>query len=103
MEESDESIWNSLLNIYNKTKSEQTLQNLSCVKTRKLLTKYLTLIMKNDSDVPNHQFLDVISFANAKDPELTFDFIIANLGKIKDKYESFYKQCSLNVNQSNFH
>ncbi|XP_043477883.1 thyrotropin-releasing hormone-degrading ectoenzyme-like [Leptopilina heterotoma] len=84
----NKTIWNSMLEVFRKTKDKDVLEALSCRNNNETLTKYLNLIIENDSLISDSQILEVIAFASKTNLGLTLSFVDENRKEIKERLNS---------------
>lgn len=85
LRKANKTIWNSMLEVFRKTKDKDVLEALSCRNNNETLTNYLNLIIENDSLISDSQISEVIAFASKTNLGLTLNFVDENRKKIQER------------------
>lgn len=85
MKKSNETIWNSMLDVYKETEDENVLESLSCHPDEKILTKYLNLIIEDNNLISGTKVQNVLRFVSKNNIDLTLEFIKSNRKEIERK------------------
>lgn len=83
LEDTNETIWNKVFDIYNKTKYLELINALSCVKNETILQSFLEITTRNDTNFSKYQSQEIFENVLEKNFGLAWTFFVENFHQLK--------------------